>query len=99
MNLLGLVCDASHYLVNQVQPQVDPALKPRVVHRGLEGLPDIPDGETDQVESFWTSQVNGGRFRPKILPTTCRLTTSALLSMVLGLRATSSSALLLRYCL
>jgi len=34
----------------QVQPQVDPALKPRVVHRGLEGLPDIPDGETDQVD-------------------------------------------------
>jgi len=34
----------------QVQPQVDPALKPRVVHRGLEGLPDIPDGETNQVD-------------------------------------------------
>merc|ERR1719244_1725761 len=34
----------------QVQPQVDPALKPRVVHRGLEGLPDIPDGETEQVD-------------------------------------------------
>ena len=33
----------------QVQPQADPALKPRVVHRGLEGLPDIPDGETNQV--------------------------------------------------
>ena len=28
---------------------MDPALKPRVVHRGLEGLPDIPDGETNQV--------------------------------------------------
>ena len=28
---------------------MDPALKPRVVHRGLEGLSDIPDGETNQV--------------------------------------------------
>jgi len=23
----------------------DPSLKPREVHRGLDGLPDIPDGE------------------------------------------------------
>jgi len=23
----------------------DPALKPREVHRGLDGLPEIPDGE------------------------------------------------------
>merc|ERR1719244_5740 len=34
----------------QVQPQTDPALRPRVVHRGLEGLPDIPDGETQEVD-------------------------------------------------
>jgi hypothetical protein len=34
----------------QVQPQTDPALKPRVVHRGLEGLPDIPDGESCVVD-------------------------------------------------
>jgi hypothetical protein len=33
----------------QVQPN-DPALKPRVVHRGLEGLPDIPDGESEEVD-------------------------------------------------
>ena len=39
----------SSILSFKVQPQVDPALKPRVVHRGLEGLPDIPDGETNQV--------------------------------------------------
>ena len=31
-----------------VQP--DPALSPQVVHRGLEGLPDIPDGETEEVD-------------------------------------------------
>ena len=29
----------------QVQPPQDPMLKPRIVHRGLEGLPEIPDGE------------------------------------------------------
>jgi len=34
----------------QVQPQSDPAQKPQVVHRGLEGLPDIPDGETVEVD-------------------------------------------------
>lgn len=33
----------------QVQPQ-DPEAKPRVVHRGLEGLPDIPDGESEEVD-------------------------------------------------
>eukprot|EP00094_Tigriopus_californicus_P012726 TCALIF_12302-PA protein Name:"Similar to SEC23IP SEC23-interacting protein (Homo sapiens)" AED:0.13 eAED:0.13 QI:0/0.5/0.33/0.66/1/1/3/249/1076 len=33
----------------QVQPQ-DPQQKPRVVHRGLEGLPEIPDGETPEVD-------------------------------------------------
>ena len=33
----------------QVQPQADPALRPQVVHRGLEGLPDIPDGESVEV--------------------------------------------------
>ena len=33
----------------QVQPQADPTQKPQVVHRGLEGLPDIPDGETVEV--------------------------------------------------
>lgn len=34
----------------QVQPQADPALRPQVVHRGLEGLPDIPDGESVEVD-------------------------------------------------
>jgi len=34
----------------QVQPSSDPALKPRVVHRGLEGLPDIPDSENEEVD-------------------------------------------------
>jgi phospholipase DDHD2 len=34
----------------QVQPASDPALKPRVVHRGLEGLPEIPDGEQAEVD-------------------------------------------------
>jgi phospholipase DDHD2 len=34
----------------QVQPASDPALKPRVVHRGLEGLPEIPDGEPAEVD-------------------------------------------------
>ena len=34
----------------QVQPQSDPASKPQVVHRGLEGLPDIPDGESLEVD-------------------------------------------------
>jgi len=34
----------------QVQPQADPTQKPQVVHRGLEGLPDIPDGETVEVD-------------------------------------------------
>lgn len=34
----------------QVQPQSDPAQKPQVVHRGLEGLPDIPDGESVEVD-------------------------------------------------
>jgi len=34
----------------QVQPQSDPSLKPQVVHRGLEGLPDIPDGESIEVD-------------------------------------------------
>eukprot|EP00092_Neocalanus_flemingeri_P040429 GFUD01044030.1.p1 GENE.GFUD01044030.1~~GFUD01044030.1.p1 ORF type:complete len:1043 (-),score=301.73 GFUD01044030.1:134-3262(-) len=34
----------------QVQPQADPAQRPQVVHRGLEGLPDIPDGETVEVD-------------------------------------------------
>ena len=28
----------------------DPELKPRVVHRGLDGLPDIPDGEPHEVD-------------------------------------------------
>ncbi len=28
----------------------DPELKPRVVHRGLEGLPEIPDGEVPEVD-------------------------------------------------
>jgi len=31
----------------QVQPQAE---KPQVVHRGLEGLPDIPDGESVEVD-------------------------------------------------
>jgi hypothetical protein len=31
----------------------DPALKPREVHRGLDGLPDIPDGN---VQLFWPSK-------------------------------------------
>ncbi|XP_023341735.1 phospholipase DDHD2 [Eurytemora carolleeae] len=34
----------------QVQPSSDPALKPRVVHRGLDGLPDIPDSECEEVD-------------------------------------------------
>jgi len=34
----------------QVQPQADPAQRPQVVHRGLEGLPDIADGETVEVD-------------------------------------------------
>ncbi len=35
----------------QVQPpQADPMAKPRVVHRGLEGLPEIPDGEAPEVD-------------------------------------------------
>merc|ERR1719430_134847 len=34
----------------QVQPQTNPAMKPRVVHRGLEGLPDIADGESPDVD-------------------------------------------------
>jgi len=34
----------------QVQPQTDPSLRPQVVHRGLDGLPDIPDGETTEVD-------------------------------------------------
>jgi len=34
----------------QVQPQADHAQKPQVVHRGLEGLPDIPDGESVEVD-------------------------------------------------
>ena len=34
----------------QVQPQTDPSLRPQVVHRGLEGLPDIPDGESVEVD-------------------------------------------------
>jgi len=34
----------------QVQPQSDPSLRPHVVHRGLEGLPDIPDGESVEVD-------------------------------------------------
>jgi len=34
----------------QVQPQTDHAQKPQVVHRGLEGLPDIPDGESVEVD-------------------------------------------------
>jgi len=29
----------------QVQPPADPMMKPRVMHRGLEGLPEIPDGD------------------------------------------------------
>eukprot|EP00095_Tigriopus_kingsejongensis_P008264 snap_masked-scaffold240_size241964-processed-gene-1.2 protein:Tk08264 transcript:snap_masked-scaffold240_size241964-processed-gene-1.2-mRNA-1 annotation:"sec23-interacting protein" len=33
----------------QVQPQ-NPQEKPRVVHRGLDGLPDIPDGESPEVD-------------------------------------------------
>jgi len=33
----------------QVQVQ-DPQASPRVVHRGLEGLPDIPDGEPQEVD-------------------------------------------------
>ena len=28
----------------------DPNLRPQVVHRGLDGLPDIPDGETEEVD-------------------------------------------------
>eukprot|EP00090_Calanus_glacialis_P024326 TRINITY_DN37779_c0_g1_i1.p1 TRINITY_DN37779_c0_g1~~TRINITY_DN37779_c0_g1_i1.p1 ORF type:complete len:1042 (-),score=352.82 TRINITY_DN37779_c0_g1_i1:171-3296(-) len=34
----------------QVQPQADPSQRPQVVHRGLEGLPDIADGETEEVD-------------------------------------------------
>ena len=34
----------------QVQPQTDPSLRPQVVHRGLDGLPDIADGETVEVD-------------------------------------------------
>ena len=34
----------------QVQPQTDPSLRPQVVHRGLDGLPDIPDGESVEVD-------------------------------------------------
>merc|ERR1719186_1042570 len=34
----------------QVQPQADPAQRTQVVHRGLEGLPDIADGETVEVD-------------------------------------------------
>ena len=34
----------------QVPTAADPALKPRVVHRGLDGLPDIPDGEPAEVD-------------------------------------------------
>jgi len=31
----------------------DPALKPRIVHRGLEGLPDIADGESAEVDHLF----------------------------------------------
>ena len=37
----------------QVQPQTDPALRPQVVHRGLDGLPDIPDGEAEEVDHLF----------------------------------------------
>jgi len=37
----------------QVQPQTDPSLRPQVVHRGLDGLPDIPDGETREVDHLF----------------------------------------------
>jgi len=36
----------------QVQPSSDPALKPQVVHRGLDGLPEIPDSECETVDSL-----------------------------------------------
>lgn len=31
----------------------DPSLKPRIVHRGLEGLPDIADGESAEVDHLF----------------------------------------------
>ena len=37
-------------LPSSVTADAAAALKPRVVHRGLEGLPDIPDGEPTEVD-------------------------------------------------
>jgi hypothetical protein len=42
----------------------DPGLKPREVHRGLEGLPEIPDGMNQgcQMISFQTKNPILGKF-------------------------------------